>query len=537
MTPPAPTVLFRNARVFTGDAFSAPQDVLVSAGRIAALTPAGEAAVPTGTGVDCEIVDLAGRYLMPGFVESHGHPTFYGVNLLNVDVRPAAVQSITEIQKAVQIAAENTAPGEWVLGAGFDETYILEGRMPTREDLDAVAPDVPVLLERTCTHMYVVNSKALELSGVDENTPVPAGGGMPKDAQGRLTGLIQEDAKGLIAKPTTSDAKLEEGFRLAQQHFNSWGVTTVNDCIVTPQIMRFYERFDAKGDFSVRMRPWLYAVPLAEYQGLLDAAVGAGISSGFGNDMLRVQGVKFQLDGAMGPKTAAMCCPFEGTEEHGLLVHETETLVEAFRTAARGGLRMAIHAIGDAAIEQAFSALEATGELETITAARTRIEHSSLPTEEHLQRMVEWNLIASSSIGFVYHLGDSFPPVLGPERMKRLLPHRSYIDRGIVAPGNSDIPVTNGNPWEGIYGAVTRTTRTGQVLDTVQNITLAEAIKAYTWDAAYANCEEDAAGTIEVGKFADLQVYEENPFDLEPAQWLDLAPTRVYLGGTLVHSA
>ncbi|WP_349828089.1 amidohydrolase [Brevibacterium litoralis] len=536
----SPPVTFTNARVFTGEGFSEPLDVHVSHGRIAAVTPAANttpaartsattpaASAPTAS----EIVDLDGSYLMPGFVESHAHPTFYGLNLLNLDVRPSAVQSITEIQKVVQIAAQDTPEGEWVLGAGFDETYILEGRMPTRADLDEVAPDVPVYLERTCTHMGVVNSKALEVSGVDESTPDPEGGTLVKDAAGRLTGLVQEDAKKLIAKPAATDARMEKGFRLAQQDFTRWGVTTVNDCIVTPQIMRVYERFDARGEFAVRMRPWLYAVPFADYPGMLDAALGAGISSGFGNDMLRIQGVKYQLDGAMGPRTAAMCCPFEGTEETGILAHDFDLLVDTFGRAVRGGLRLAIHAIGDGAMDQALRALEATGELDWIKANRIRIEHSSLPTTSQLDTMAEWNLIASSSIGFVYHLGDSFPSVLGADRIERLLPHRSYQERGIVAPGNSDLPVTDGNPWAGIYGAVTRTTKTGRVLDTVQNIDLAAALRAYTSDAAYATCEEDRAGTVEPGKFADLQVYAHNPFDLEPEAWLDLSPEQVWLAG------
>lgn len=546
-TPAETTTVFADARVLAGDRFTEPQDVIVRSGRVVALAEAGSgAAVAAGdahSGSEgagrgpVTRVDLGGAHLMPGFVESHGHPAMYGVAKLRVQLRPGDVGSIDDIVAAIRSAAADRPAGEWVMGEGFDDTTLAEKRMPTRDDLDAAAPDHPVFIRRTCGHMGVANSAALAASGIDESTPDPSGGKLVRDGAGRLTGLLQEDATGLIKPPATTSADLARGFELAQDDFNSWGITTMNDCLVSRGIMRFYQSLRASGGLRVRMRPWLYAIDLSGHEGLLDALTTAGIASGFGDDMLRLQGVKVQLDGSLGGKTAAMCSPFEHSDDTGILTHETAALTEAFGKAARGGLRLAIHAIGDAAIEQAFEAIEASGELDWIKANRTRIEHCSLPTEAQLDTMVDWNLIASSSVGFVYDLGDSYPDVIGEERIKRLLPHRSYIDRGIVAPGNSDLPVTTGKPWYGIYGAVTRKTRTGRVLDTVQNITLAEAIRAYTADAAYANFEEDRAGTIEPGKFADFQVYETSPFDLDVEDLPELRPAQVFLAGEEVHRA
>ncbi|MCQ9388525.1 amidohydrolase family protein [Brevibacterium sp. 50QC2O2] len=549
--PSAPAVqVFANARVFTGEGFSAPQDVIVDHGRVAGFAPAGQgardaAAAATAGAELAQTIDVGGAHLLPGFTESHGHPVGWGLNKLTLDLRPGSVGSIADVlalvAEAVAARAAGTGAGDdgagagkWIVGTGWDETYFAEARMPTRADLDSVAPDVPVYIERTCGHMAVVNSAALAASGIDDDTADPDGGKLVRDPAGHLTGLVQEDAKGLLALPADTVADMEHGFALAQQDFNAWGVTTVNDCLANPDTMRLYQRFHDAGRLSVRMRPWLYAIPLSGNVGMMDAAIGAGVQSGFGDDMLRIQGVKFQLDGSLGGKTAATCTPYEHTHDTGILTHPTSRLTEAFGRAARGGLRMAIHAIGDAAIGQALEALEASGELDWVKANRVRIEHCSLPTDAQLDTMVDWGLIASSSISFVYHLGDSYPEAIGQDRLNRLLPHRTYIDRGIVAPGNSDLPVTNGNPWEGIYGAVTRTTRSGRVLDEAQNITLAEALAMYTSNAAYGNFEEDRAGAVAPGRFADFQILQDNPFDLAPEAWLDLAPSHVFLGGRQV---
>lgn len=528
--------VFSNARVLAGDHFTGPCDVITAQGRVRAIVPAGTGlAEATSPLEQPAVTDVDGQYLMPGFIESHGHPVSHGINRLQLDMRPAAVNSIADIRTAVRRSAERSGRGSWIVGAGFDETYLSDGRMPDRGDLDEAAPDHPVAIARTCGHMLVANSRALALSGIDEAVEDPPGGKFVRDSTGRLTGLVQEDATRLIAQPEPDDAMREEGFSLAQDDFHSWGVTTVNDAIAEPSHMRLYQRLNTTGQLRVRMRPWLYAIPFSGREGILDDLVAAGITSGLGDDLLRVQGVKFQLDGSLGGRTAALYDPYAGSDDRGILTHPTERLISAFRTAARGGLRMAIHAIGDAAIGQALEALEKSGELPWIIANRNRIEHCSLPTPEQLDTMAQWNLIASSSIGFVYNLGDSYPEALGDERIERLLPHRDLIARGIVAPGNSDVPVTSGNPWHGIVGAITRTTRTGTVLDRKQNITLAESLAMYMRDAAYANFEEDRAGMVAPGAFADFQIYDRDPFAQAPEELLELSPESVFLSGEKVY--
>lgn len=522
------TKVFKNARLFSGEGFTEPKALQVIDGKITE---------PSAAVGDAEVIDVDGQYVMPGFIESHAHPAKLGMVRLEVDLRPGVVASIKDIQDAVAERVKTAAPGEWVRGNGWDETYLAEGRGPTRDDLDAVAPRNPVVLSRTCGHMEVVNSSALEVSDIEEDIADPAGGRFVRDSGGRMTGLVQEAAMGSIAVPEYSDDEYAQAFQLAQDACVSWGITTMHDLSAIPPHMRYYTRTNLSGDLRVRFRPWLWALDQASRSGVLNAALGAGITSGLGDDWVRIQGMKFSLDGSVGGRTAAVCCAFTNTDDKGLLYLEDDQLFPQLLRAAEGGLRLGIHGIGERAIDQALrglAALESADYADFVSEKRHRIEHCALPTEEHLEFLKSRGIIAASSVGFIYHLGDSYLAALGPERVKRAYPHRTFIDKGIIAPGNSDTPVTNGNPWEGIYGAVTRTTRSGVVLDAEQNISLAEAIRAYTVDAAYSSFEEETLGSLIPGAHADLQVLQSNPFELESEELLNITPTAVYVAGQAV---
>ncbi len=522
--------IFANARVFEGESFSAPQTVTVVDGRIRAIGPT--APDSASDDADSRTIDLDGRYLMPGFIESHGHPGMLSRTLLEVDVTPGAAGSIAAIRDAVGAAVEDPPADGWIRGAGWLEGYLEDRRVPTRDDLDAVSPEHPVVLIRGCRHIALANSKALELSGIDASTPDPAGGRVVRDpATGEPNGILQEAAQDLLRMPAYTPEMLERGFALAQEKFAGWGITTVNDMSTGAAELRMYTRLNRAGRLGLRVRPWLWALDQMGMKGLLSSAIGAGVTSGLGDEMMRIQGMKFVLDGGVGGQTAALHCPYEHSDETGILYYDDEEITDAVRRALEHGLRSAIHGIGDAAIDQALRALEGTGLMDRVAGMRARIEHCTLPSDENLDTIARHDIIAASSVGFLYHIGDSYLDVLGAERMERVYPHRSFIDRGIKAPGNSDVPVTNGNPWEGIYGAVTRKSSSGQVLDTVQNITVAEALAAYTSVAAYATFEEDTLGTIAPGAHADFGVYERSPFDVDPEELKDFTPAGVYLAG------
>ncbi|MGO1548463.1 MAG: amidohydrolase [Nesterenkonia sp.] len=517
------TLLFKNARVFEGEGFSLPRDLSVIGGKIAEEPHA-----------DADRIDLQGKFVMPGFIESHAHPGKLGTTLLELDLRPQSVSSVADVVDKVGEATQQVAPGTWIRGSGWDETYFSEGRGPTREDLDAVAQEHPVILTRTCQHMVVVNSAALYASKIAEDAPDPAGGRYVRNSAGAMTGLVQESAMDYIRVPAYSQQDEARAFELAQDALIGWGITTVHDLSTLSSSLRRYNHAEQTSELRLRVRPWLWALDQSAMKGVLDHALGAGISSGFGNDMLRIQGAKFTLDGSVGGRTAAVCCSFEGLDDRGLLYLSDEEVLSQLSRAVQGGLRLAIHGIGERAIEQALGALDKLDEDDFVVSQRTRIEHCALPTESQLKRIQQKNLIAASSIGFIYHLGDSYLSALGPERAGRAYPHSTFNDWGICAPGNSDSPVTNGNPWEGIYAAVTRTTRSGAVLGAEEGISLSQAIKAYTRDAAYTSFEENTLGTLRPGAHADLQILEKNPYELEPSDWLRLSPTAVYTAGKRV---
>lgn len=541
-TGPADKV-FVNGNVLTmadgcADSAERPSALAVSAGRISFVgdDAAAKALVDDAT----EVVDLGGRTILPGFVESHAHPTVYGNNLLEIDCRPEVTGSADRIQALVERAVETALPGAWIRGWGWDESQMEGGRAPTRQELDRVAPDNPVLLRRVCGHMAVVNSAALRAGNVPEDAPDPAGGHLGRDADGRLTGLLQEQAQSLVSAPETTADDVARGFKLAQAKYASWGVTTIHDMSTRGPDLRVYQSLLNGDELDIRVRPWFWAVQANGREGALQEALTAGLTSGFGNDMLRIQGVKFMLDGSVGGRTAAVAEPFEHSHDTGILTMGLSETAPWVAAALEGGLRVAIHGIGERAIDVAIQACDlAAAQLgpERIAAMRNRIEHCALPTTQNLQDMRRLSLIAASSIGFVYGLGDSYLANLGPERVSRVYPHRSFQEHGIVAPGNSDSPVTEGNPWLGIYAAVTRTTRSGQVLDTMQNISVEAALRAFTRDAAYASFEEDRLGIIRPGAHADLNVVAEDPFAVGPHNLHQMETVGTYLGGRQVYSA
>lgn len=488
-------------------------------------------------GINTKIIDVREKTVLPGFIESHAHPVDYGLNLLQIDCRPSETPSIEDILEKVKQEAARLPEGEWIRGWGWDESRMIEKRNPTRWDLDKVAPKHPVILERTCKHMSVCNSKALEMSGIHEDTPSPEGGHIERDRDtGEFTGLVQEKAQGIIATPEYTVNDIIKGMKLAQKDFAKWGITTIHDMALQPNYLKAYQQMKGDKELQVRIRPWIWAISQNGYQGYLDEVLALGIQSGFGDDMIKIQGMKFMLDGSVGGKTAAVDEPFEGEESCGILYDNADNFSPYVKQSLEAGLRVAIHGIGERAIEVAITALERASKSIDIKHMRNRIEHCALPTENHLKRMKELNLIAASSIGFIYQLGDSYLQNLGRERVKHVYPHRTFKEYGIVAPGNSDLPVTGGNPWTGIYAAVNRKSVSGQVLDNCQNISVHDAIKAYTYDAAYSSGEEDLLGVIKPAAKADVIIVSENPHEIDTENLLDINIEYTFLNGELIYS-
>lgn len=555
MERPVRSLTIINAVVYDpGSAYdTAPRGVVVRDGVITYVGSSEQARERSAP--NAPVVDAGGRFLMPGLIESHGHPGMYARSLMQVDCRPAVTPTVEDIVSAISHQAERTEPGEWLAGWGYDE-HRMEGPGPTVQDLDRAAPENPVFLRRTCAHMALINTAALKRIGITGDTPDPSGGCIVRDPDtGCATGLLQERAMSLADLPADTPEGMTAGMRLALDDLAGKGVTTVHDMSSGPVEMGVYQSLLAHDGLTVRFRPWYFALAQGEFPGSYDAVLGTGLRSGFGNDMLRYQGLKFVLDGSVGGRTAALAEPFEGGNSRGILYYETSEIEPLVAKAVAAGQRVAVHGIGERAVTQALDLIEAggrdapggvlgSGSEETaaqehydtlVRSRRHRVEHCGLPNQDELDRLREGNIIAAASTAFLYELGDSYLNNLGPERIARTYPMRTFIDHGIHAPINSDFPVTTPNPWLGIYAAVARRTSSGRLLDTVQNISVAEAIAAFTTVAARASFEEDRLGRVAEGFLGDLVLMDRDPFSVETEDLKDLRPVLTVCDGRVAY--
>ena len=534
-------LLLKNGQILALDP-SVPETeaLMIRDGRIAYVgTEQGALAASHSTP---DVIDLEGKTVIPGFVESHMHPSILATTLLDVNCVYPAVKSVADIVNNVAERINETDKQRWVRGWGYDDSKLEEHRHPTRWDLDEVSPDNPVYIRRTCAHMGVANSEALRISGITKNTSDPEGGCIQRDpATGEPTGLLMDRAQDLLAIPPYTDEEVERGFMLALGQLSKWGITTVHDMLVDSAAFRVYQKLAESNKLSVRVRPWLEGITFGSRDaGLIPHALGLGLKSGYGNDMLKVMGMKFILDGSIGGRSAAVAESYVGTtDDKGILYVGGDELVPLVTECAKKGLRVSIHGIGERAIELAIAAMEEVTKevpIETVRSMRNRIDHCVLPTEDHLKRIKNLGLIVESSISFIYALGDSWISNLGHERACSTFPTRTTIDMGIPLAGNSDSPVCDGNPLLGMYAAVTRKTSTGQSFGNSESITVDEALRAYTTVGAYAGCEEDLYGSITPGKRADLVVLSENPMEVSPEHLKDIGVEMTFINGVKVYT-
>lgn len=508
--------------------------VAVESGRIVFVGDNEEA--KSLAGPETEIIDLKGRTLLPGFIESHMHPFLLAHNLLGVDCGGENTKSIGRMLKALEEKVKVTPKGEWIKGFGWDDSKFEEKRNPSRQELDKVSPDHPVVLTRNCVHIAVANSLALKLSGIDKDTPDPEGGHIQKNPEtGELTGILQERAMEMLPVVSYSPAQMKRGMELALKILAQNGVTTIGDMSAQPEGFRIYQQLQKENLLTARIRLWPVAETTIVGEGMLDDLCAVGIESGFGDDMIRIQGVKYVLDGVVSGKTAAVTEPFYKSSATGIIFCEDkDKMVKSVQKAFQNGLRVSIHAIGDRAIEFALNVVEEARAGMDITGMRNRIEHCTLPTGEQLGRVKNLGLIVGSSFAFLYALGEAFLNALGPERVKGAFPQKSYQDMGIVAPGNTDCPVCDVNPMLAMYGAVTRKSFLGNSLGEEQRVDPMEALRTYTTYAAYSTFEEDKIGSIKEGKLADLVVLDKNPLSVDPEEIKNIEVVMTIMNGKIV---
>jgi predicted amidohydrolase YtcJ len=481
-------------------------------------------------------VDLGGATVAPGFVDAHHHLMTLGFWMTQINCAYPAVSAIGDIVEGVKAKAAETPAGEWILGRGYDDNKLRERRHLTRGDLDAVSPHHPVMIRNASGHMCVVNSFALRQAGITGQSVSPFGGHIHLDASGEPSGLLQEKAQELLGVPflPTDKVKLRECLRLAGKAYLSAGVTSGHEAGIF-----------GPAEFSVLQEAWTDgSLALRTYMMIrtpfLDALEGVGFYSGFGDDRLRVGSLKVISDGSLIGRTAAVCHPYEDGDHEdalGLTMFSQEELDDIVWRGHRAGWQLAIHAIGDRAIDMCLNAYEAALARLPRPDHRHRIEHCGIMRHDIIERMARLGVLAIGQPPFIAEFGDGFLQHLGAERCQLTYPLKSLLDAGIPAVGSSDSPVSSYQPLIGIQAAVTERTVSGASFAPAEALTVEEALAAYTHNAAYAAFDEDKKGTITVGKYADFVVLGRDP-RVEPPDTISQIPVAATIrGGEFVYEA
>ncbi|MCD6263654.1 amidohydrolase [Candidatus Bathyarchaeota archaeon] len=494
--------------------------VVISGSRIVEVGPAGEVDVPRGA----EVIDAAGRTVMPGFIDAHTHFMGLGVRTLTT-LDLSGTRSISEVLSLVRERLAGMPRGTWLLGRGWDESKWVERRYITKRDLDPVSPENPVALVRVCGHLITLNTRALQAAKITRETPDPPGGKIDRDpVTGEPTGVLR-DAGMLVYKvipPTPKEMSLK-GLRKACEIALSLGCTSIHEAGMDANGFRTYQTALEEGLLTVRA----YVMPRGT---MIEALEGLGVRTGFGNEHLKIGSVKFILDGSMGAHTAALFEPYaDDPSTSGIFVTPPEKLREMVMKAHSLGMQVAIHAIGDRGIEEALNALEAALEEEPREDHRHRIEHCEVLTEDQIARIKRLGVIASMQPNFVGEWsqpGGMYEERLGPVRLRRNNPYRRLLDEGIkVSFGSDCMPF---HPLYGLWSAVNHPIEESR-------ITLEEAVRCYTLDAAYASFEEDLKGSLEPGKLADIIILSEDLASIPPEKIRDVKVDMTMVGGKVLY--
>ncbi len=508
------------------------QALAIKDGRI--LRVGSDAEVKGYAGRKTESIALKGATVAPGFIDSHQHLSHVGINVLQIDCNPQICRSIAHIQAAVAKKAKRTPPGEWIRGVGYDDTKI-DNRVLTRWDLDEAAPNHPVFIQHVSGHWAVTNSKGLQAGNVNEETPDPKGGAYGRDAQKRLNGILYEEAEfayvfeGMtdrppIMPPLSLKDRLK-GLDIACEMYLASGITSVNDLMVSTLSLDTYQEALRRGTLKLRVYmfiPYDYLPHLA----------ALGFRTGWGNDWLKLGGIKIIADGAIAGRTAYLSQPYVGTEDTGILVAGSEeALHESIYRSHQAGFQVGVHANGDRAIQMTLDGFARALADFPRKNHRHRLEHCTVVNKAILQRIKKLKLLAVPFGSYIHHHGEKMIPCYGPERVEMMFAHRSFLDSGIPVSGSSDNPCGPYQPLLAIQSCVTRKSAGGEVLGARQRITVDEALYLYTMASAYASFEEDLKGSLVPGKLADVVVLGEDPRRVDPDEIKDIPVTLTMVGG------
>jgi predicted amidohydrolase YtcJ len=488
------------------------------------------------------VIDLEGCRVIPGLADSHVH--FYNWALGRKQLELESTRSLTDLLEKLDKTARSAPPQRWICGQGWNHTTWADNRPPTRQELDRVSLDHPVILYHSSLHMAVANSQALQIAGITSKTQNPPQGVIDRDASGNPTGILRDLAMNLVTEviPPTDEAEAAEAFKEGFRVFHSLGLTGVTDQRLMdapeyPAAFHIWQRLHAANE--IQLRVWMNLPG-----NRLDEIISAGLRTGFGDNYLRIGHVKYFADGAQGARTAWLTEPYEGTDNTGLPLTPIQDIAKAIHRATASGLAVGIHAIGDRAnreLIEVFEELQAskTDPTATSPAAPHRIEHVQLIQPEDLARMAKLNIVASVQPISVTDDIPMMEPTIGA-RSRLAYQYKTMWEAGIPLTFNSDCPVSDPNPFWGIHAAVTRRRRDGTPQGgwyPEQCVTVDQAVWAYSMGSAVScGCQADL-GSISPGKLADLVVLDRDIFAIDPMDIFNTKPLMTVFDGQIVYEA
>ncbi|MFO7951805.1 MAG: amidohydrolase [Bacillota bacterium] len=537
-------LIFHNGRILTMDqdqqeaeAVAVKNDKITAVGsneEILALKEAGT-----------EVINLKGRSLLPGFNDSHMHLVEYAENQAKVDLRYC--KSVEEVTEAIRnfINERDVKKGEWVYGWGWDHGLFQEKRMLNRFDLDRASSEHSIAITRTCCHIMAVNTLSLQKIGIEQKPPTVDGGNVDTDEQGVPTGILEEKAMQLVndLKPPLDGEALKDLIKLAARDFLSAGLTSVQTddlaflgSDLMPVLSGAYQELESAGELNLRVNLQCLLPTVAELQAALDR----GYRTGQGGPYFKIGPLKLLTDGSLGGRTALLSEPYDDISPYqGIEVLPVEVLEALVNLASQRKMQVAIHAIGDLAVERVLNAYEKAARRYPQPDPRYRVIHASMATDELLERFKQLDVIADIQPPFIpsdYRLVDQH---LGEKRATWTYRWKDFVNRGIKLAGSSDCPVDNYPPLEGIHAAVTRQDKDGNPpggWHPEQSLSLGEALYIYTMGSAYSSFEENDKGSITAGKLADLVVLSDDLTGVELDHIKNLQVDLTVIGGKIVFS-